>query len=56
VEAVYECTLLRHIIIPHADKVIMMDAFHACSDLITVDLGEGLEKIEDGAFSHCISL
>ena len=28
VEAFYECTTLRHIIIPHAVKVIMMDAFH----------------------------
>ena len=39
-----------------AIKVIKSWAYSSCLGLTTVDLGEGVEEIEKGAFRECTSL
>jgi hypothetical protein len=46
----------RAIVIPPSVKVIPVFAYSQCQELTNVDLPEGLESIEKGAFQFCRSL
>lgn len=50
------CTLLQHISIPSTVKEIGRCAFLSCTQLVNVELREGLERIHEWAFRECSSL
>ncbi len=47
---------VTHVVVTPSAKRISDGAFRSCRDLTTVDLGEGVEEIGEGAFDECISL
>jgi len=53
----FSCTNnIKHITLPDSVTQIDQLALYACEGLVDIDLGNGLEIIEDAAFSFCISL
>jgi hypothetical protein len=55
-ESLYCCTLLEEITIPNNVRAIESWAFHDCTRLTRVTLGNGLEEIGSGAFMCCASI
>ena len=54
-EAFKDCKVLKNISIPNIIS-IFDNAFHNCSGIETMALGDGLEMIGKGAFSYCSKL
>ena len=50
------CTSLKRVVIPSSIKCIGKKAFYNCTELKSVELREGLEKIMESAFGNCTSL
>ena len=49
-------TVISCVVIPDTVTSIGRSAFEACSNLISVDFGQGVETLERGAFYNCQSL
>lgn len=47
---------IENVILEDGVKIIGYNAFHNCSELKSIDLGNTLEEIGSQAFSHCTSL
>jgi hypothetical protein len=56
VRAFTYCEWLHEIFIPPSVKAIRNSAFFNFSQLTTVNGGDGLEEIGEGAFQYCTSL
>ena len=52
-ECCYGCKCLKHVVIPDRVKVIKSRAFHNCENLVTIEFGKNIERIDGESFVNC---